>query len=61
MFRAHIGRIGTLMAQECIQLRGGIGMIWEQLMPHYAKRMFLIDHQLGDEDHHLARFIALGQ
>jgi hypothetical protein len=21
----------------------------------------MIDHQFGDEDHHLARFIALGQ
>jgi hypothetical protein len=56
-----IGRIGTLVAEECIQLHGGIGMTWELSMPHYAKRLVMIDHQLGDEDHHLARFIALGQ
>ena len=56
-----IGRIGTLVAEECIQLHGGIGMTWELAMPHYAKRLVMIDHQLGDEDHHLARFIALGQ
>ncbi|MDO8718502.1 MAG: acyl-CoA dehydrogenase family protein [Polaromonas sp.] len=56
-----IGRIGTLVAEECIQLHGGIGMTWELPMPHYAKRLVMIDHQLGDEDHHLARFIALGQ
>ncbi|NQW81533.1 MAG: acyl-CoA dehydrogenase family protein [Polaromonas sp.] len=56
-----IGRIGTLVAEECIQLHGGIGMTWEYSMPHYAKRLVMIDHQLGDEDHHLARFIALGQ
>ncbi|MEC5214777.1 alkylation response protein AidB-like acyl-CoA dehydrogenase [Polaromonas sp. CG_9.5] len=55
-----IGRIGTLVAEECIQLHGGIGMTWELPMPHYAKRLVMIDHQLGDEDHHLARFIALG-
>jgi len=30
-------------------------------MPHYAKRLVMIDHVLGDEDHHLQRFIALGQ
>lgn len=56
-----IGRIGTLVAEECIQLHGGIGMTWELPMPHYAKRLVMIDHQLGDEDHHLARFIALGR
>jgi alkylation response protein AidB-like acyl-CoA dehydrogenase len=56
-----IGRIGSLVAEESIQLHGGIGMTWELPLPHYAKRLVMIDHQLGDEDHHLARFIALGQ
>jgi alkylation response protein AidB-like acyl-CoA dehydrogenase len=55
-----IGRIGTLVAEECIQLHGGMGMTWELPLAHYAKRLVMIDHQLGDEDHHLARFIALG-
>jgi alkylation response protein AidB-like acyl-CoA dehydrogenase len=55
-----IGRIGTLVAEECIQLHGGIGMTWELPLAHYAKRLVMIDHQLGDEDHHLARFIELG-
>nr|WKF56627.1 Acyl-CoA dehydrogenase [Paraburkholderia busanensis] len=56
-----IGRIGTLVAEECIQLHGGIGMTWELPLAHYAKRLVMIDHQLGDEDHHLERFIALGK
>lgn len=55
-----IGRIGTLVAEECIQLHGGIGMTWELPLAHYAKRLVMIDHELGDEDHHLERFIALG-
>ncbi|MES2185366.1 MAG: acyl-CoA dehydrogenase [Pseudomonadota bacterium] len=55
-----IGRIGTLVAEESIQLHGGIGMTWELPMAHYAKRLVMIDHQLGDEDHHLERYIALG-
>ena len=59
--KASIGRIGTLVAEESIQLHGGIGMTWELPLPHYAKRLVMIDHQLGDEDHHLARFIALGR
>ncbi|MBX3610582.1 MAG: acyl-CoA dehydrogenase family protein [Hydrogenophaga sp.] len=54
-----IGRIGTRVAEECIQLHGGIGMTWELPLAHYAKRLVMIDHQLGDEDHHLARYMAL--
>jgi len=56
-----IGRIGALVAEECIQMHGGIGMTWELPLAHYAKRLVMIDHQLGDEDHHLARYIALGR
>ncbi|MFP3568698.1 acyl-CoA dehydrogenase family protein [Paraburkholderia sp. SIMBA_030] len=55
-----IGRIGRLVAEECIQLHGGIGMTWELPLAHYAKRLVMIDHQLGDEDHHLERYISLG-
>ena len=56
-----IGRIGTLVAEECIQLHGGIGMTWELPFAHYAKRLVTIDHQLGDEDHHLDRYSSLGR
>jgi alkylation response protein AidB-like acyl-CoA dehydrogenase len=56
-----IGRIGALVSEESIQLHGGIGMTWELPLAHYAKRLVMIDHQLGDEDHHLQRYIALGK
>lgn len=56
-----VGRIGTQVAEESIQMHGGIGMTWELPLSHYAKRLVMIDHQFGDEDHHLARFIALSQ
>ena len=56
-----IGRIGTRVAEESIQLHGGIGMTWELPLAHFAKRLVMIDHQLGDEDHHLERYIALGR
>ena len=59
--KMSIGRIGTLVAEECIQLHGGIGMTWELPLAHYAKRLVMIDHQLGDEDHHLQRYIALSR
>jgi alkylation response protein AidB-like acyl-CoA dehydrogenase len=59
--KVTMGRIGALVAEESIQLHGGIGMTWELPLSHYAKRLVMVDHQFGDEDHHLARFIALGQ
>ena len=59
--KVTIGRVGTLVAEESIQLHGGIGMTWELPLAHYAKRLVMIDHRLGDEDHHLQRWIALGR
>lgn len=56
-----IGRVGTLVAEEAIQLHGGIGMTWELPLSHYAKRLVMIGHQLGDEDDHLGRFMELGR
>ncbi|HEU0199064.1 MAG TPA: acyl-CoA dehydrogenase [Burkholderiaceae bacterium] len=56
-----IGRVGTLVAEESIQLHGGIGMTWELPLAHYAKRLVMIDHQFGDEDQQLARYIALSR
>ncbi|QGN56173.1 acyl-CoA dehydrogenase family protein [Novosphingobium sp. Gsoil 351] len=56
-----VGKTGTFVAEEAIQLHGGIGMTWELAMTHFAKRLVLINHQLGDEDYHLTRFIALGR
>ncbi|WP_380787612.1 acyl-CoA dehydrogenase family protein [Sphingomonas sp. R86521] len=54
-----IGRTGARVAEEAVQMHGGIGMTWEFAVSHYAKRLVMIDHQLGDEDLHLQRYIAL--
>lgn len=56
-----IGRVGRLVAEEAVQLHGGIGMTQEYDLAHFAKRIVLIDHMFGDTDHHLARFISLGE
>jgi len=55
-----IGQVGTLVAEESIQLHGGIGMTWEHSLGHFAKRLVMIGHELGDEDYHLARYMRLG-
>ena len=52
---------GALVAEEAIQLHGGIGMTWEYGMSHYCKRLILISHQFGDEDYHLARYIEISK
>ena len=59
--KVTIGRVGTLVAEETIQIHGGMGMTWEYPLGHYAKRLVMIGHELGDEDYHLMRYIALGK
>lgn len=56
-----VGRVGRLVAEESIQLHGGIAMTWDYALPHFAKRLTMIDHHLGDADHHLERFVAFSQ
>ncbi|WP_424988149.1 acyl-CoA dehydrogenase family protein [Microbulbifer sp. S227A] len=54
-----IGRVGALVSEECVQMHGGIGMTDEYALSHFARRLVMIDHQFGDVDYHLERFIAL--
>lgn len=54
-----IGRAGKLVAEEAIQMHGGIGMTWEYAGSHYAKRLIMIDHQLGDTEDQLRKVMAL--
>lgn len=54
-----IGKTGRLVSEEAIQLHGGMGMMDETAVSHYAKRLVMIDHQLGDQQYHLQRLSAL--
>ena len=58
MAKSLVGRVAQKMAEELIQLHGGIAMTWEHPASHYAKRLVMIDHQFGDTDHHLMRVMA---
>jgi alkylation response protein AidB-like acyl-CoA dehydrogenase len=53
-----IGKAGRFVAEQAIQLHGGMGMTQESAISHYAKRLVMIDHWLGDTDYHLERFAA---
>ncbi len=57
--RHLIGRVGRLVAEESIQMHGGIAMTQEYELAHIAKRIVMTDHRFGDTDYHLERFIAL--
>jgi alkylation response protein AidB-like acyl-CoA dehydrogenase len=47
------------VAQQGIQLHGGIGMTDELPLGHHAKRLVAIEHTLGDRRYHLDRFVRL--
>ena len=53
------GRAAQFISEQAIQSHGGIGMTWEYSFSHYAKRLIMINHQLGDDDFHLERYAAL--
>lgn len=54
-----LGRAGRLVAEDSIQMHGGIAMTQEYELAHIAKRIVMADHRFGDTDHHLERFIAI--
>jgi alkylation response protein AidB-like acyl-CoA dehydrogenase len=51
--KVQIGQSGRHIAQESIQLHGGIGMTAEYPVGHYAARLTAIEHYLGSSRDHL--------
>ena len=33
-------------------------MAWERPLSYHAERVVMTDHELGDEDYHLARYVG---
>lgn len=54
----QIGRSGRHIAQEAIQLHGGIGMTAEYPVGHYAARLTAISNTLGTTDDQLRTLIT---
>jgi alkylation response protein AidB-like acyl-CoA dehydrogenase len=54
-----VTRAARFIAEQAIQLHGGIGMTWEYNLAHHAKRLIMLSHQLGDDDHHLQAYADL--
>jgi pimeloyl-CoA dehydrogenase small subunit len=58
--KVQIGRSGRFVAQQAIQLHGGIGMTMEYKAGHLMKRLAMIDLMFGDADHHLRALARAG-
>jgi alkylation response protein AidB-like acyl-CoA dehydrogenase len=53
-----IAKSGTFIAENAVQLHGGMGMTEELRVGHYFKRLTVIDLLFGNGDYHLRRFAA---
>ena len=58
--KVQTGRSGRKLAQEAVQLHGGIGVTMEYMVGHAFKRMAMIELMFGDADSHLAALAAAG-
>lgn len=54
-----VSRASRYVADQAIQLHGGIGLTWEYMLSHHAKHLFMVARQFGDDDHHLQTFAKL--
>mgnify|MGYP002039137997 len=57
--KSAIGERARYVAQQAVQLHGGVGMTDELDIGHYFRRLTLFCNLLGSTDHHLQRFAAL--
>jgi alkylation response protein AidB-like acyl-CoA dehydrogenase len=58
--KSKIGYAGRFIADQAVQLHGGMGMTEELKISHTFRRLTMIAQAFGDVDHHLERFAACG-
>lgn len=51
-----VGRLSRQVAEQAVQLHGGIGMTEELPVGHYFRRLIVIDSIWGNADQHLDRY-----
>lgn len=56
-----VSRASRFVADQGIQLHGGIGLTWEYVLSHHAKHLLMVARQFGDDDHHLRAYAKLMQ
>jgi alkylation response protein AidB-like acyl-CoA dehydrogenase len=58
--KVQVSRSLTHIAEEAVQLHGGIGTTLEYFLGHLVRRATVLASLFGDADHHLRRLAALG-
>jgi hypothetical protein len=53
-----MSKAGAFVAENAVQLHGGMGMTEELRVGHFFKRLLVIDLQFGNGDYHLRKFAA---
>lgn len=51
----QIGKAGSRVGEEAVQIHGGMGVTWELDVAHYFKRLTAINLMFGNADWHLDR------
>ncbi len=59
--KVTVGQACRYIAQNAVQLHGGMGMTDELMLSHWFKRLTTIEMSFGDTDSHLARFAGLSR
>lgn len=59
--KAMCCQTARFISHSAIQLHGGIGMTDELALGKFVKRLLVITHTLGDEQHHIKQFVQLTQ
>ncbi len=59
--KAYLHQASKFVAQQAVQLHGGIGVTEELSIGHYFRRLTAFGNIFGDREHHLKRFAGLTQ
>ncbi|MFT4520701.1 MAG: alkylation response protein AidB-like acyl-CoA dehydrogenase [Halioglobus sp.] len=57
--KVKVAEAGRVVAQQAVQLHGGIGMTDELSVSHHYKRLMVLSKLYGDEAYYLQRFAGL--
>lgn len=57
--KVKIGEAGTYIAQESIQLHGGMGLTDELFIGYYLKKLLFLNQLFGTAEYHKSRFIEM--
>ena len=57
--KVRVAQCGIAVAQQAVQLHGGVGTSEELIVSHHLRRQMMLDIAHGDRDYHKARFAEL--